>query len=555
MDQFQKKSDKEFLNIFTTLKVLILLFCIIPVMQQFFADGPEDEMLNFNLSKMVSFFLIISVITVFWFLVSYAFKNARLRAITEIAVMYSVGLLCYFSTGLYQSSYKFIFALIILIYTMELGLRFGMLFSLLAGGVVTVADAVSCLPASRSVFFQAGLMLTGTFCLLAYIVGSYVEKDKKIIRSLKDSANRDSLTGLFNHRHFHQYMHEIIEQDTEQKQYLFMMDIDNFKVYNDTLGHQKGDAVLKKISEICLDCVPMGTVFRYGGEEFAVYLCANDEKEALKVANALRLAIADCRFEGEALMPGHRLTISIGVAEKKEGGDTVADWIERADNALYKAKFFRKNRVQLYSSVFDRFDHLDQIDDDERIISIRTLLSVINSRDRYTYNHTDRVVHYCEVFAKYAKISEADSRMLLYGAYLHDIGKINVPQEILISEKRLTDEQWAQMKQHPADGADIVRKIKNFETIADIVQQHHEKYNGTGYPAGIAGKQIHYLARILTLADSFDAMTAKRPYQKVKTFEEAFEEIRRCKGTHFDPQLAEVFIAALEDVYCYQNTH
>lgn len=549
------KSNQEFSNIFTTLKVLILLFCIIPVIQQFFAEGTESETLTFNLSKMVSFFVIISLITVFWFVVSYAFKNPRLRAITEIAVMYGVGFLCYYSTGLSQSSYKFIFALIILIYTMELGIRFGMIFSFAAGGVVAIGDLLSCPYASRSVYFQADLMLTGTFCLLAYIVGSYVEKDKKIIRTLKDSANRDSLTGLFNHRFFHQKMHEIIDKTPEEKQYLLMMDIDNFKVYNDTLGHQKGDAVLKKIAEICLDCIPTGTVFRYGGEEFSVYLCAKDEKEAMRMANSLRLAIADCRFEAENLMPGHRLTVSIGVAEKKESGDTVADWIERADNALYKAKFFRKNRVQMYSSVFDRFDHLDQIDDDERIISIRTLLSVINSRDRYTYNHTDRVVHYCEIFAKYAKLSEENSRKLLYGAYLHDIGKINVPQEILISEKKLTDEQWAQMKRHPVDGADIVRKIKNFDAIAEIVQQHHEKFNGTGYPEGLAGKQIHYLARVLTLADSFDAMTAKRPYQKVKTFEEAFEEIRRCKGTHFDPQLAEVFIASLEDAYFSQMRH
>jgi putative nucleotidyltransferase with HDIG domain len=140
--------------------------------------------------------------------------------------------------------------------------------------------------------------------------------------------------------------------------------------------------------------------------------------------------------------------------------------------------------------------------------------------------------------------------MLLYGAYLHDVGKINIPQEVLISEKRLTDEQWEQMKKHPSDGADIVRKIKNFDLVADIVEQHHEKYNGSGYPNGLQGDNISFLARILTLADSFDAMTAKRPYQKIKTFEEAFEEIRRCKGTHFDPLLSEMFISAIKEIYC-----
>jgi putative nucleotidyltransferase with HDIG domain len=202
-----------------------------------------------------------------------------------------------------------------------------------------------------------------------------------------------------------------------------------------------------------------------------------------------------------------------------------------------------------YSSVYDRFDHLDQIDEEERIISIRALLSVINSRDRYTYNHTDRVVHYCEAYSKHAGLSEEDSRLLLYSAYLHDIGKINVPQEILISEKKLTDQEWTLIKRHPSDGAEIAQKIRNFDTVADIVRQHHEKFNGTGYPNGAKGEEIHVLARVLTLADSFDAMTAKRPYQKVMTFEEAFEEIRRCKGSHFDPELAEIFISAVSSSY------
>ena len=105
------------------------------------------------------------------------------------------------------------------------------------------------------------------------------------------------------------------------------------------------------------------------------------------------------------------------------------------------------------------------------------------------------------------------------------------------------------MKRHPSDGAEIAQKIRNFDTVADIVRQHHEKFNGTGYPNGAKGEEIHVLARVLTLADSFDAMTAKRPYQKVMTFEEAFEEIRRCKGSHFDPELAEIFISAVSSSY------
>ncbi len=144
------------------------------------------------------------------------------------------------------------------------------------------------------------------------------------------------------------------------------------------------------------------------------------------------------------------------------------------------------------------------------------------------------------------KLSVADKRLLLYGAYLHDLGKINTSKETLISNTKLTQEQWEELKKHPQDSADIVSQIDGFEKIVPIVLQHHEKYDGSGYPNGLKGTEIDYLARILTVADSFDAMTNQRPYQKTKTFEEAFEEIERCKSTHFDPVIADEFMEALK---------
>ena len=549
MIQSTKELTQEIKNIFVTLKLLILFLCVIPVIQRIFSAASPDDVLIFNLSKMFLFAGVIAIVFIFWFVTNYAFKNLLVRYIVEVAAMYAVCVLCYVSTGIHLSNYKFIFALIILIYTMELGLRFGLAFSILSGSVIIVCDLLCCDESLRAKYFQPDMMMLGMFVLLAYIVGFYVEKDRALITSLKESVNKDALTKLYNHRYFHEYMHEIIDRKNSEKEFLFIMDIDYFKVYNDTHGHLKGDIVLAKIAEIAQKTITTGFVFRYGGEEFAMHLVAKDAHDAFDIANQLRSSIADYPFDGEELMPGHDLTVSIGISEKRAEDDTVADWIERADNALYKAKAFRKNCVQFYSSVFDRFDHLDQINDDERIVSIKTLLSVINSRDRYTYNHTDRVVHYCEIFSKHAKLSEEDSRKLLYSAYLHDIGKINIPQEILISEKRLTNEEWELMKKHPADGAEIVRKIENFQEIAEIVQSHHEKYNGTGYPQALKGEEIHYLARVLTLADSFDAMTAKRPYQKVKTFEEAFEEIKNCKGTQFDPELADLFVEAINETY------
>ncbi len=545
LDQRPKGKD-----IYTTLKFLVLFISIIPVLQKSIDFFSEDELVYFNIAKMIIFFVVITLAAVFWLIINYAFKNERLRLFFEVTVMYGVCVLCYISTGAATSSYKFIFALVIILYSINFGIRFGVIFSMVSGATIMVVDSLTIGEASRSQFFQSDIILLGAFCMTAYTVGYYAEKDRKQIRALSDAVNRDSLTTLYNHRYFYDVMRKALKNPPfGKKQYIMIMDIDYFKVYNDNLGHQKGDTALCKIAEISRSIFGDEYVFRYGGEEFAVYTLADNDHDACIHANELRTMIENFEFEGQYMQPGHNLTVSIGVAGKKDEGDTIADWIERADNALYKAKSFHRNRVQMYSSVFDRFDHLDQVSDDEQMISIRTLLSVINTRDRYTYNHTDRVVHFCEAYSKYAKLSDEQSRLLLHSAYLHDIGKINVPQEILISEKKLTDEEWALMKRHPLDGAEIVRKIHNMETVADIVEQHHEKYDGKGYPHGKKGDQLHVLSRVLTLADSFDAMTAKRPYQKSKTFEEAFAEIRRCKGTQFDPELAEQFIEAIENSY------
>ena len=549
MNQKPAGNEPNWNEIYTTLKFLVLIICIIPTLQIFFSSASEDEVLVFNIAKMVIFFVIILVTGIFWFLTNYTFKNKKTNTFFEVAVMYSICLLCYFSTGMYLSNYKFAFALIILLYAIDFGIKFSMFVAISAGLTITVADLVTATENLRSHYFQSDILLLAAFSITAYTVGYYVEKDRRQIRILSDAVNRDSLTKLYNHRYFHDFMHRVIEENVPGKtQYVVIMDIDYFKTYNDNLGHPKGDIALRDIARICRTHFPDEHVFRYGGEEFSLYMLAKDDNEAFNMTDKLRLAIEAHEFYGEYMQPDKNLTVSMGVAGKKDN-DTVTDWVERADNALYKAKAFQKNRVQMYTSVYDRFDHLDFADDNEQIISIRTLLSIINTRDRYTYNHTDRVVHFCETFAKHIGLSDENLRLLLYSAYLHDIGKINVPQEILISEKKLTDEQWILMKKHPSDGADIVRKIKGFDVIADIVNQHHERYDGTGYPCGKKGEELHYLARVLTLADSFDAMTAKRPYQRTKTFKDAFAEIRRCKGTQFDPLLSEQFIAAIKESF------
>ena len=152
----------------------------------------------------------------------------------------------------------------------------------------------------------------------------------------------------------------------------------------------------------------------------------------------------------------------------------------------------------------------------------------------------------CDIAAKYIGLSENDTRTLLISAYMHDIGKINIPREVLISGRKLKDDEWALIEKHPTEGQAILGQIAGMGEIGTIVAQHHERYDGTGYPGKLKGQQIHRLASILALADAFDAMTNDRPYQKKRTYKAALEEIRRCSGKQFNPEFTELFIKAVE---------
>ena len=299
---------------------------------------------------------------------------------------------------------------------------------------------------------------------------------------------------------------------------MLIIDIDYFKNYNDLYGHKKGDELLKEItSTIKANIREKDILCRYGGDEFCIILPDTDKENAVLIADKLRNAVYDTKYSGQEYLPNNNLTISIGLSTLNNQYENFNNLIDNADSALYKAKFLRKNKVEVYSSILiSSRIWITLLPFCDTMKQLKTLITVINSRDAYTYNHVERVVVYCNLMADYLKIPKKEKRMLLYGAYLHDLGKINIAKEILVSDKKLTDEQWEELKRHPKDSADIIRQIKGFENIVPIVLQHHEKYNGSGYPNGLSGENILFLARILTIADSFDAMTNQRPYQKTK---------------------------------------
>lgn len=538
---------------FFTLKILAIFFSAIPLFQ--FINKKFNLNLYSNYSIYINAFTLI-IFILLMFLLMFIFNNNKdnkILQILEMAIFLIIFVVVIYVNGANESYNKIIFLFIIISYTVEYSMKTGFIIATISAVVIVIMDFIYGSTTGVNVQFENDIALIAMFYIVTWTLGFYIKLEKSHIQDLIDYANMDGLTGAYNHRYFYENI-EIMCEDSKKSNAqlsLLMIDLDYFKKYNDLFGHSKGDELLKEISAILHGNLrPKDILCRYGGDEFCIILPDTNKDEACQIANRIRKAVSNFDFYGKEQLDKKRMTLSIGVSTFNDEIENSKDFIENADMALYRAKFLRRNKVEVYSSIFDQVKEVSDVNTNllEDIKPLKTLITVINARDTYTYKHVERVFNYCSIIANYLKLSNEDKIILLYAAYLHDLGKINVSKEVLISSKKLTIEEWEELKKHPQDSADILKQINGFEKVVPIVLEHHEKYDGTGYPNGLKGENISYLARILTVVDSFDAMTNQRPYQKTKTFEEAFEEILRCKGTHFDPVIADRFIDALKSI-------
>jgi len=178
---------------------------------------------------------------------------------------------------------------------------------------------------------------------------------------------------------------------------------------------------------------------------------------------------------------------------------------------------------------------------------VETLRFTVEAKDSYTRGHSDRVADYSVLIGEKAGLSEEQLKLLKVGGLFHDIGKIGIPDSILLKPDKLTDDEYSEIKNHPSIGAHILGTASVFKEIIPIVKHHHEKYDGKGYPSGLKGEEIPYLARIAAIADTFDAMTSRRSYRNALDLQIVKDEIEKCKGTQFDPELANIFLEILEN--------
>jgi diguanylate cyclase (GGDEF)-like protein/putative nucleotidyltransferase with HDIG domain len=389
-----------------------------------------------------------------------------------------------------------------------------------------------------------------------------------------DQAITDGLTGLKTHRFFREALDGEWRRSARSGRpfSVIMMDLDRFKQVNDQGGHLEGDRVLAAVATL-LDSRSRqsNVVARYGGDEFAILMPETNTEQAQTLAERLRSAL-----QADHFLHAHHVTASIGVACFPDHGPTPQDILSVADSGMYLAKHCEGNCVKVASlsiaaedgendqGLLDaylgvavkrmfsngnealcnhyrhRFEQMKPLWD-----TITALAFAVEAKDPYTRRHSAEVSSWAAKIALQVGLSQAEIEDIKLAGIVHDIGKIHVPEEVLCKPSLLTPKEFDLVKSHAAWGAKILEPLKE-SGIERIVRYHHEALDGQGYPDGLKGEQIPIGARIITVADAFQAMVRERRYRPARSVEEALAELRRCRGTQFDPLVVDALVQLIE---------
>ena len=365
---------------------------------------------------------------------------------------------------------------------------------------------------------------------------------------LKALATTDPMTGLFNHRALIAILNQELErcQRFDRSCALMFLDLDHFKALNDSYEHGAGDGALQEFGAVVGECLRgIDTLGRWGGEEFVILLPEINAEDALSVAERIRAHIATHQF---SVGGGLHLTCSVGVSMYPEDGQDRSALVKAADRAMYAAKRLGRNQIRLASDpAISELEAEAEVSREEVSLLgvVEALSALVAARDQYTGEHVNGVALLTTQIALSMGLSPSEARMIGLVGKLHDIGKVAIPDAILLKPAALTDSEWILMRTHSAIGEDVIRRVPSLRGIAPSIRSHHERWDGSGYPDGLAGVAIPLGSRIVAVADAYGAMTTDRPYRKACLPEQALEELRRGAGTQFDPHV----VAAMEKVF------
>jgi len=379
-----------------------------------------------------------------------------------------------------------------------------------------------------------------------YLISSFNE----MVEELNRLAITDPITNIYNYRYFREFLKEKLEEckNYGKRLILAFIEIAHFNLYREVHGHIIADDLLEEFANLISSNLSKNMYFfRISGPKFAIISLNSHEDQICEELQKLRELTEKYPFYGREILPADAVSFYAGVACFPDVADTMDNLIDFCDRELTKNINFKQVKISRYFSIFNNMRE-DIVDNKQLMLLINTVLSIMNAMDEYTFVHTEGVLKYAILLGSRLGLSKRQMFELKISALLHDIGKIAVGSELLNKQGNLSDEEIELIRRHPEYGAKMLQPLKKFSTIVPYIRHHHERFDGRGYPDGLSGTEIPLISRIITIADSFDAMTTRRPYRKNPlSVEEAIEELRNEKGRQFDPTLVEVFISSLKE--------
>jgi len=343
-----------------------------------------------------------------------------------------------------------------------------------------------------------------------------ITERRKLEKRLEFFSYHDQLTGLYNRR----FMEEQLAREASEGSLplsIIVADVNGLKLINDSLGHTMGDQLLAKVAQVLREgCRPQDIIARMGGDEFIVLMPAAGHEEAKRIVARIREAAA------KEMVSSIEISVSMGWATKKSSEENIMKVLKNAEDHMYKKKLIESPGM--------------------RGKAINVIIKTLNEKNRREEQHSQRVSEICRSMGEAIGLNQEEVSELYTVGLLHDIGKIAVDENILNKNEELTGSEWSELKRHPEVGYRILNTVDEMSEIAKAVLHHHERWDGSGYPKGLCGVQIPLQSRIISIADSYDAMTSVRTYGSALSTESAAAQLLSNAGTQFDPDLAKVFV-------------
>ena len=360
-------------------------------------------------------------------------------------------------------------------------------------------------------------------------------------QELAEAVRRDALTGMLNHGSIVALLADEIEAARADGAPIgvALVDIDNFRLLNDTHGHESGDSVLLRVARLVEAAAGAdGRAARYGPDEFLIVRPGLDAEAMEATAGGLRSGLRELavRFDGSEDLP---VSVSVGIAASPRHGSSVTPLLSEASVALNEARASGGDAVAVARIGDDRSPFAGSFD------VLQGLVLAVDTKDRYTKRHSEDVARYAVYLARRLGMDHMLESVRLAGL-LHDIGKIGIPDALLRKPSRLSQAEVRIFNQHVALGDAIVRDLPDIEEVRAGIRHHHERWDGGGYLDGLSGDEIPLIARLIAVADTFSAMTTTRPYRKALPVDEALRRLRDAAGSQLQPELVEAFATAIE---------